>query len=85
MKTLLAIAMISIGAAAAVSVPAQAASVTISGDDGGIYLREHRRDHYRGMRYGDRQYRNHRHHCRIEIIEHWRHHHRVFERVRVCG
>ncbi|WFP74908.1 hypothetical protein [Mesorhizobium sp. WSM4906] len=24
-------------------------------------------------------------HCRLERVSHWRHHHRVVERVRVCG
>jgi hypothetical protein len=37
--------------------------------------------------YNDGQYRrHHRHHrCHIELIKHWRHHHRVIEQVRVCG
>lgn len=94
MKTLLAIVMISIGAASAFTVPVQAASLTISGDDGGVYIRRHHsRDHYDNygdrrygdMQYGDRQYRHHRHHCRTEIIQHWRHHHRVIEQVTMCG
>ncbi|TPK88877.1 hypothetical protein FJ934_25715 [Mesorhizobium sp. B2-4-12] len=28
----------------------------------------------------------HRYHrCRVELVNHWRHHHRVVEEVRVCG
>src|SRR6185312_1793290 len=60
MKPLLAIVMISIGAASAFTVPVQAASLTISGDDGGVYVRRHHsRDHYDNYgdrRYGDMQY-----------------------------
>ena len=65
-----------------------------SPDNGEVYVRHyHSRDYdnnygdsqYGDMQYGDRQYRHHRHHCRTEIIEHWRHHHRVIERVRMCG
>jgi hypothetical protein len=29
-------------------------------------------------------YRDHRHHCRTVLVEKWRHHHRVVERVRIC-
>ncbi|MBZ9893860.1 hypothetical protein LB545_05845 [Mesorhizobium sp. BR1-1-6] len=38
------------------------------------------------VRYSDREYRRyHRHHrCHIELVKHWRHHHRVIEEVRVC-
>ena len=28
----------------------------------------------------------HRHHrCHIELVKHWRHHHRIIEEIRVCG
>ncbi|WP_439331021.1 hypothetical protein [Mesorhizobium carmichaelinearum] len=29
-------------------------------------------------------HRHHRPHCRVVLIKHWRHHHRVIERVRIC-
>ncbi|WFP61616.1 MULTISPECIES: hypothetical protein [unclassified Mesorhizobium] len=32
-------------------------------------------------RYHHRYYRDN---CRVEYVRHWRHHHRVIERVRVC-
>ncbi|MER8463040.1 hypothetical protein [Mesorhizobium sp. M1396] len=37
--------------------------------------------------YNDGEYRRHhrRHRCHIELVKHWRHHHRVIEQVRVCG
>lgn len=35
---------------------------------------------------GFRYHRYHRHHrhCRIELVKHWRHHHRIVEEIRVC-
>ncbi|TIQ27193.1 MAG: hypothetical protein E5X48_33160 [Mesorhizobium sp.] len=35
-------------------------------------------------RYPQNRYAHDRH-CRLERVSHWRHHHRVVERVRVCG
>ncbi len=67
-----------------------------SSDNGGEY-RHHHRNHYQDSyndgentdsQYNDGQYRrHHRHHhgCRIFVTTHWRHHHRVVERTRVCG
>jgi len=33
-----------------------------------------------------RYHRYHRHHrrCHIELVKHWRHHHRIVEEIRVC-
>ena len=35
---------------------------------------------------GFRYHRYHRHHrrCHIELVKHWRHHHRIVEEIRVC-
>ena len=62
---------------------------------GGEYRRHHRRDYddQNGgvqLQFGDydggEYRRHHRHHrCHIELVKHWRHHHRVIEEVRVCG
>ncbi|RUW63379.1 hypothetical protein [Mesorhizobium sp. M7A.F.Ca.US.008.03.1.1] len=30
------------------------------------------------------RYFHNRHHCRIKLIKHWRHHHRIIEKIRVC-
>ncbi|WP_214475193.1 hypothetical protein [Mesorhizobium sp. dw_380] len=36
--------------------------------------------------YYHRYHRYHRHHrCRVELVTHWRYHHRVTEEIRVCG
>lgn len=68
--------------------------------DSGIVVRRHHRDRYyddqydgdRNVQYDNGEYRygeyrrHHRHHrCHIELVKHWRHHHRVIEEVRVCG
>ena len=44
-------------------------------------------DEYSDNQGNDSQWRrHHRHHrCHIELVKHWRHHHRVIEQVRVCG
>ena len=68
-------------------------------DDGQVIVRRHRDrynddnqygDDQNGVQFGDYQggeyRRHHRHHrCHIELVKHWRHHHRVIEEVRVCG
>lgn len=66
-----------------------------SSDNGDQYRRHHRHhyqdsynDQYNDSQYNDGHYRrhHHRHHgCRIFVTTHWRHHHRVVERTRVCG
>ncbi|TPL86312.1 hypothetical protein FJ941_06525 [Mesorhizobium sp. B2-3-13] len=68
-----------------------------SDDDSGIVVRRHHVRRYDNEYDGDRNaqyedydnggYRWHRRHhrCHTETIVHWRHHHRVFEDVRVCG
>jgi len=65
-----------------------------SSDNDQIRIRRH---HDRQRIYDDNEYsdnqgndgqwrRHHRHHrCHIELVKHWRHHHRVIEQVRVCG
>ncbi|WP_348524641.1 hypothetical protein [Mesorhizobium huakuii] len=66
------------------------------GDDDYDYYRRDRYPDYYGQGYSqyydmyDNGYRpryyhrHHRHHCRVVLIKHWRHHHRVIERVRIC-
>ncbi|WP_027144305.1 hypothetical protein [Mesorhizobium sp. WSM3626] len=68
-----------------------------SDDDSGIVVRRHHERRYDNQYDGDQNaqyndydnggYRWHRRHhrCHTETIVHWRHHHRVFEDVRVCG
>ena len=34
--------------------------------------------------YRPRYYRRY-HRCHIELVKHWRHHHRIIEEIRVCG
>ena len=61
-------------------------------DYGGYYPHRYYRHAYNDGYYNDGYYNggyvvryHHRHHCRTELITHWRHHHRVTEEVRVCG
>ena len=67
-------------------------------DNGEIVVRRHHDRRIYDNQYGDDQgvqygdyndggyRRHHRHHrCHIELVKHWRHHHRVIEEVRVCG
>ncbi|TGP89834.1 MULTISPECIES: hypothetical protein [unclassified Mesorhizobium] len=46
------------------------------------------RNHYRYSMYNDgyrpRYYGMYHHRCQTELVKHWRHHHRLIERVRVC-
>ena len=65
-----------------------------SSDNDQIQIRRHHQRHkdYNDDEYSDNQdnygqwRRHHRHHrCHIELVKHWRHHHRVIEEVRVCG
>ena len=95
MKNLILASMIVFAGTTAFMAPTQAASLTIQTDDnqyspdnGDIYVRNHK--HYDNMQYSDTQYNDrHRRHwhnrCHIELVKHWRHHHRVIEQVRVCG
>lgn len=59
-------------------------------DDYGDYYRDRyfARPYYQYDAYdnGYRYHRYHRHHrhCRIELVKHWRHHHRIVEEIRVC-
>ncbi len=55
-------------------------------DYGPYYPHRYYRHVYNDDEYGGGGYMmRHRHHCRTEWVTHWRHHHRVVERVRVCG
>ena len=98
MKKLLLVSVIAIASAAAMIAPAAARSHVFIGIGGG-YNDNYGNDYYNGD-YGGRYvyspydsyddgYRPryfHRHHrCHIEVINHWRHHHRIVEEVRVCG
>ncbi|MBZ9742151.1 MULTISPECIES: hypothetical protein [unclassified Mesorhizobium] len=51
-------------------------------DDGSYYGRRHYR--YSDDGYRPRYYGMHHRRCHTELVKHWRHHHRVIERVRVC-
>ncbi|MFB9979988.1 hypothetical protein ACFSQQ_20800 [Mesorhizobium kowhaii] len=43
-------------------------------------------DQYDAYDNGYRPRYYHRHHrCHIELVKHWRHHHRIIEEIRVCG
>lgn len=101
MKKLLLASMIAIASVAAMIVPANAGvtiGIGTGGYDDGYYGDDYYRNDY-GPYYPHRYYRHvynddeygggymmrHRHHCRTEWVTHWRHHHRVAERVRVCG
>jgi len=100
MRKLLLASVIAIASAAAMIAPAAARShvfIGIGGYDnsyGNDYYDGY--GDYGGGRYvyspydpyddGYRPRYFHRHHrCHIEVINHWRHHHRIVEEVRVCG
>lgn len=98
MKKLLLVSVIAIASAAAMIAPADARSHVFIGIGG--YDNYYGNDYYDGYGdygghyvYGpydayDDGYRPryfHRHHrCHIEVINHWRHHHRITEEIRVC-
>lgn len=72
--------------------PAQGASFIITTDDengdmGRHYWRRHYdRDQYWG-RHRDRDHywrRHHDRHCFVKVRKHWRHHHWVIRKVRIC-
>jgi hypothetical protein len=75
MKTLIIASMIAFSGTAALIAPTQAASLIIQSDDGDQYSPDN--DQIQIRRYHERQ--------RVELVKHWRHHHRVIEQVRVCG
>ena len=99
MRKLLLASIIAISAAAAMIAPANAGGRIVIGIGNGYddnYYNDGYRDYY-GDRYapryqydaydnGFRYHRYHRHHhrCHIELVKHWRHHHRIVEEVRVC-
>jgi hypothetical protein len=96
MKTLLIASLMAVASATAMIAPANAASIVLSPD--GAYVDQNNGDNYYPRRHRDyydenAQYegndngyrRHHRHHCHMETVVHWRHHHRVVEDVRVCG
>lgn len=96
MKNFILAAMLGVATLAPVTVPTQAASLTITTDDGmGRYgddyywRRHHMRDdswRYSG-RYEMRDWRSHRHHrdCMVRVHKRWHHHHWVVKRVWSCG
>ncbi|ESW99089.1 hypothetical protein X769_24635 [Mesorhizobium sp. LSJC268A00] len=100
MRKLLLASAIAITAAAAMIAPANAGGRVVIGigngyydDDyndsyGDYYDRYAPRPYYQYDAYdnGFRYHRYHRHHrhCRIELVKHWRHHHRIVEEIRVC-
>lgn len=100
MKKLLLVSVIAIASAAAMIAPADARSRIIIGLGGyaddyygndyynGGYGDPYYRPYYQYDAY-DNGYRPryfHRHHrCHIELVKHWRHHHRIVEEIRVCG
>ncbi|WP_245275943.1 hypothetical protein [Mesorhizobium sp. LSJC255A00] len=89
-----------ITAAAAMIAPANAGGRVVIGIGNGYYDDEYNdsygdyydryapRPYYQYDAYdnGFRYHRYHRHHrhCRIELVKHWRHHHRIVEEIRVC-
>jgi hypothetical protein len=97
MKTLLIASLIAVASATALIAPANAARIIIgtegayvednNNDYGDQYYRRHHHydDNAQYDGYDNGYRRHHRHHCRIEQVMHWRHHHRVIEEVRVCG
>lgn len=99
MKKLLLVSVIAIASAAAMIAPADARSHVFIGIGGGYndyYGNDYYDGDYGGGRYVYSPYDNydngyrpryfHRHHrCHIEVIKHWRHHHRIIEEIRVCG
>ncbi|MBZ9684337.1 hypothetical protein LB524_13955 [Mesorhizobium sp. ESP6-5] len=54
-------------------------------DDGAYYRRHHYRYGVYDDGYRPRYYGMYHRRCHTELVKHWRHHHRVIERVRVCG
>ncbi|MGX9145619.1 hypothetical protein [Mesorhizobium sp. 128a] len=100
MKKLLLASIVAIAAASAMVVPASAGGRVVIGIGNGYYddYNGGYRDYY-GDRYAPRRlyqydtydnsyryHRYHRHHrrCHIELVKHWRHHHRIIEEIRVC-
>jgi hypothetical protein len=100
MKKLLLASIVAIVAASAMVLPASAGGRVVIGIGNGYYDDYYNggyRDYY--DRYaprpfyqydtydnGFRYHPHHRHHrrCHIELVKHWRHHHRVVEEIRVC-
>ncbi len=88
MKTILAALILAVAMPAA-TLPASAASVTLSTDNGDMIIRrDHRRYDDRGewrYRHDDRGWRrHHRRNCRARIVKTWRHHRPVVREITVC-
>lgn len=81
MKTLVLAALaaaVSFSTLSATAVPSQAASVTITTDNGGMrhddrYWRHHHRGHWKHARK-----------CRVKVERHWRHGHMIVRKVKIC-
>ncbi|MES0134370.1 hypothetical protein NKJ88_05290 [Mesorhizobium sp. M0016] len=100
MRKLLLASAIAITSAAATIAPANAGGRVVIGIGNGYYDDDYNDsygDHYdryaprpyyqynaydNGFRY--HRYHRHHRHCRIELVKHWRHHHRIVEEIRVC-
>ncbi|AZO47896.1 MAG: hypothetical protein EOS58_18200 [Mesorhizobium sp.] len=100
MKKLLLASVIAIASAAAMISPASADSLRLGigigpayDDDyygayrpyyGDPYYRPHYRYNVYDDGYRPRYYMRHHRHCWTEYRKHWRHHHRVIEKIRIC-
>jgi len=99
MKKLLLVSVIAIASAAAMIAPANARSHVFIGIGGGYNDYYGGNDYYDGNyggryvygpydayddSYRPRYFHRHHHRCHIEVINHWRHHHRIVEEIRVC-
>ena len=87
MKTSILAALIALGGATAIVPQTQAASLTITTDDGARYdngQRYHNWDRYDRDNWRTRHAMRWGHDCHIRYVKHW-HNHRVYvEKVRVC-
>jgi Ni/Co efflux regulator RcnB len=84
MKSLLIAAMIATGGIAAAAVPAQAASVVITTDNGMYRDRGHHRDYDRDYHRHHHWRRHHERNCWVKVRRYWHHGERVIRRERVC-
>lgn len=82
MKKLFLAAIIAVTALSAISLPAMAASVTITTDRHQPDARRHHEDRRHGRH--SLHERHHRQHCYVKRTKVWRNHHLVIRKVRVC-
>ncbi|MBN9076066.1 MAG: hypothetical protein BGN87_12295 [Rhizobiales bacterium 65-79] len=74
MKALLIAGMVAVGGIAFAGAPAQAASMTVTTNNG----------YHDGWRHHHHWRPHHRRHCWTKVRSYWHHGHRVVKRVRVC-